>query len=761
MNRDKYKARDRITQKMTRDGVVERNETTGDKTRVSKREASFDIRGDSPRDRGYSLNGSSPGGNVDIRKRYNQSYPQFQYRKETDSTATQGGQIQQDTQPAQINGLVEAIPQKAHPNIADDIPDDQQNQAAPSGIAGNGLNPKSKKGMLKPGKTVPYRHYKKSNLKLEEQNTLLHEPPPESALRQEGNEPALGGSAQSQTNTATQSAEQKTTNQAKNKKARRKSGKNKKTRNKPSSRNNKPDAEPNQNPEPLVDCNVPKASGGKRSSRAPETVRQKKQAGKLKFSQDETAPVGPQSRKLARAERIVERTGENLEKARENLPAKKKLRSERVFNEKTGKTERKLCFEKEVKPQNEHLKGALPLRPVKTGVNVAVASAHRKLFQIEHENVELKAAHRVELITEGGVRTALRTHKTKPYRKVSKLEHKAVKEQANLTYQQVIARDPKQKSNMLSRAYQKRKIKKDYAKQAREAQKTAKRTKEAAKKTKDIAIKTKEAVVKLVKAIAKNPKLFIILLLLGLLLIIILSMCSVTGSLGGGGIGGVVSSSYLAEDADLLGAENTYAAMEADLQYMMENYVSLNPGYDEYRFNVDSIWHDPYVLMAIISAFHDGVWTLAEVQGTLTMLFQRQYTLTETITVEVRTRIETVTLIDPETGDEYEEDVEVSYNYYIITVTLDNFNLSHLPIYIMGETGLSRYALLMMTLGNRPDLFPIYQYPHASVYQDYGRHDIPQEYLDADPTFAAIMAEAVKHLGMPYVWGGILSSHVI
>ena len=158
-----------------------------------------------------------------------------------------------------------------------------------------------------------------------------------------------------------------------------------------------------------------------------------------------------------------------------------------------------------------------------------------------------------------------------------------------------------------------------------------------------------------------------------------------------------------------------------------------------------------------MSAWHDGAWTLADVQGTLSMLFGMQYTLTETVTVEVRYRIETYTdTWTDEDGNEQSDtyDVEVPYNYYICTVTLDNFNLSHLPIYIMGEEKLSRFALYTATLGNRPDLFPVWLYPHASTYQEYGKHDIPQEYMDADPVFAAMMAEALKFRGYPYIWGG-------
>ena len=185
---------------------------------------------------------------------------------------------------------------------------------------------------------------------------------------------------------------------------------------------------------------------------------------------------------------------------------------------------------------------------------------------------------------------------------------------------------------------------------------------------------------------------FIVLLLFGGL-----SSCSLFGGNSGSGL---IASSYLSEDADITGAESAYAAMEAELQDMLDNIESEYPGYDEYRVNADEIEHDPYVLISILSAWHEGVFTLDEVQSTLEMLFEKQYILTVEEEVQVRYRTETRT--DSE-GNPYT--VEVPYNYYILHVDLENFNLSHVPVYIMGEEQLSMYAMYMSSLGNTLPLY--------------------------------------------------------
>jgi len=448
-----------------------------------------------------------------------------------------------------------------------------------------------------------------------------------------------------------------------------------------------------------------------------------------------------------KADKKAAREGDKLDKS--------KLRMEKN-SEKLDKAKDKLSAKKPPK------KPGIVKKSVNTVRTQAWLIAHGKIYQAESENVGIKAAHRTELAGEatarGGYRFVKNRIRTAPARRVRKLEKQNIKLKADYSYRAMAKENPDLKKKALSKYLHKRRIKKLYQKQAREA--TKKGTAVAAKATKKSTLVTIAITRRIGRAILvfvkTNPKLALIILALIMLVVIINSCVSSAVTIGNSLGGAVGASTFPSEDSEMLAAEAAYSALEDALRYQLDNFEALNPGHDEYHYFLDEIWHDPYVLISILSAWHEGEWTLEEVQGTIAMLFDMQYTLTVTVIVEIRYRTECYD--DSWTDDEGNSGggtycVEVPYEYYICHVTLDNFNLSHLPVYIMGEGGLSRYAVYMATLGNRPDLFPAYIYPYASVLRDYERYDIPPEAL-SDPVFAAMIAEAEKYLGFPYVWGG-------
>ena len=374
---------------------------------------------------------------------------------------------------------------------------------------------------------------------------------------------------------------------------------------------------------------------------------------------------------------------------------------------------------------------------------------HGKLYEVEHENVGTESAHRSELAAESvyrfgrrKLRKAIREH---PAKVVERAESKHIKATADYYYRKTVEEHPEmQEGGAVSRYLQKQKIKRQYAKQAWEA---ARQTAKAAEGTASVTGKLTEKVSAYIK---EHPGGLLLLLAAFLLLVVLQSCMSSLVTVGNGVAGAIGASTYAAEDADLLGAEAAYCALEDELQHYLDTYTRTHD-YDEYHFDLDTIEHDPYVLLSIVCALHEGEWTLDEVRGTLQMLFDRQYILTEDVVVERRYYLETDTWTD-EDGNTHSDTCRVYYDYYICTVTLENFNLSHLPVYLMGEETLSRYALYMATLGNRPDLFP--SSPYVGKYTSKPpAHEIPEGYL-ADETFAAILKEAEKYVGYPYVWGG-------
>ena len=467
-----------------------------------------------------------------------------------------------------------------------------------------------------------------------------------------------------------------------------------------------------------------------------------KREPRLQFSDADLAEP-----KLEKPIKRVKKAEAKADKAQAKIPKKTVVKKERGFDPATGKVKTQLRFEEvDKKKPPSKLTHAVQDAPA----NLVLSQVHREVRQSEDDNVGVEAAHKVEQAVESGgrlVQSAHRAHQLKPYRAAIRAEKKL--ERANLDALQKKAEIDSPTSNPVSKWQQKQAIKKQYAaaKHNQAAQTTAKAAENTAKAAKKAAEKAEKAG----KYVWEHRRGFAIAAAILLMLAFLLnglSSCSVMMD----GVGsGIAASTYPSQDADMLGAEAQYCAMEAELQRYLDTYESTHD-YDEYHFDLDTIEHDPYVLISIITALHQGEWTLDEVQGTLQMLFDRQYILTEDVVVETRYRTETDTWTDAD-GNTHTDTYQVPYDYYICTVTLENFNLSHVPVYIMSEEQLGMYATYMATLGNRPDLFPGSGYIGKYVEGSYTDYDIPPEALD-DEVFAAIIKEAEKYLGYPYVWGG-------
>ncbi|MDL2217892.1 C40 family peptidase [Christensenellaceae bacterium OttesenSCG-928-M15] len=443
--------------------------------------------------------------------------------------------------------------------------------------------------------------------------------------------------------------------------------------------------------------------------------------------------------------RKVDKAAAKADAAQAKIPKKKKAKIERAFDEGKSKSKVRLRFEEIDKPApTSNLSHAVKSAPG----NTLKSQIHKEIRQSESDNVGIEAAHKLEEAAETGAHlagTVRRSHQLKPYRKAALAEKRLEKVNIKALYQQALQDNPQLSSNPISRWQQKRTIKKQYAAAKKSGQTVYSTASNTAKGAKKAANTTEKAA----QFIYRHKKGIGIVLGIGLMLLFLLNAMSSCSVMFEGGLSAIAASTFPSKDSDMLAAEAAYTAMEDALQYELDNYEVLHSGYDEYHYDLDKIWHDPYVLISILSALN-GEFTIDEVQDTLAMLFEKQYILTESVVVETRYRTETDTWTDDE-GNSHTDTYEVPYDYYICTVTLENFDLSHVPVYIMGESQLGMYASYMATLGNRPDLFA--GHPHASTIEPYTDYDIPPEALE-DEVFAAIIAEAEKYLGYPYVWGG-------
>lgn len=491
----------------------------------------------------------------------------------------------------------------------------------------------------------------------------------------------------------------------------------------------------------------------------PDFENKKHSSARLSFSKEDL-----ENPTLANAIHRSNKAADKLDAAKGKIPKQQKKVRQRLYDTATGRVKTVSTYQEVDRPPNTKLRH----NPLRMPLQRLEQEIHDEIHKVEQENVGVEAGHKGEELAEQGlklgahgIRQAAAHQKRKPWRDVEKAQRAFDRANAEFSYQKAVQENPGiAGSNPISRYLQKKRIQRQYVQQMWQAQRTA------------------EASGHSVGSLKSNLRQFIqnakqsngylaVVLGIGALLLFLIGGVSSCSMMAGSGISSFVSTSYLSEDQDILDAENAYCAMEADLQNRLQNYETTHD-YDEYHFQLDTIAHDPYVLISLLSALHDGFFTADQVQGDLNRLFGLQYRLTESVETETRYRIETEIaqrpMRDPKTEkvlldkkgqpimEEYEQEIEVPYPYTICTVTLKNRNLSHIPIEILGEDALSMYAAYMATLGNREDLFP-----NSSYVGKYSgtppKYEIPGEVL-ANETFYALITEAEKYIGMPYVWGG-------
>ena len=448
----------------------------------------------------------------------------------------------------------------------------------------------------------------------------------------------------------------------------------------------------------------------KAARRAQQEATASGRSSRLQFTEEEL-----NTPELARYIRKSDKAADRLDAAQAALPKEKVLVKERIFDEATGKGKTRLHFEEREKPMYG---GKDRKNPLSRPAQEAGLLIHNKIHEVEKDNSGVEGAHKTEELAERGarygarkIREGQRSHKLKPYRAAAKAEKAAAKANVEFQYQKLLHDNPQiAASNPLSRYWQKQQIKKQYAKAARTG--GAKTAKTAAENTKKAAKKSAEAAKKTAQFTAKHWKGILIAIAALLLFIMIAAGVSSCASMFSGVLNGVLGTSYTSEDSDLVATENNYAAMEADLQRQIDNIERDYPGYDEYRYDLDNIGHNPHELASYLTALLQS-YTPQSAQAELNRVFDLQYTLTVTEEIEIRYRTETrtgsYTVTDPETGESYTEtyeyEVEVPYEYYILNVSLENRDISSFAPQVLNAEQLEMFRVYLETSGNKPLLF--------------------------------------------------------
>ena len=430
-------------------------------------------------------------------------------------------------------------------------------------------------------------------------------------------------------------------------------------------------------------------------------------SSRLQFTDEERA--APELEKYIKKS---DKAADRLDKAKAAIPKEKKLVKERTFDEATGKGKTRLHFEEKDKPPGFKEKH----NPLSRPTQEAGILVHNKIHSVEKDNSGVEGAHKSEEAAERGlkygarkIKQGYRSHKLKPYREAAKAEKAAFRANVDFQYHKTLHENPQLTSNPISRFWQKQKIKRQYAKEARN---TAKGIKGAAERTRKAAAKAAEKTKQTAAFVARHPAGVAIAVGVLLLFIMVMSGLSSCGAMFSGMLNGVLGTSYTSEDSDLVEVENSYAGLENELQSRIDNIERDNPGYDEYRYDLANIGHNPHELASYLTAKYQ-TYTRAGVQSELQRIFNQQYKLTLTEEVEVRYRTETrtgtTTVTDPETGETttetYEYEVEVPYNYYILNIKLTNTPLSAIAENNLTPEQLEMYRVYLQTSGNKPLIF--------------------------------------------------------
>ena len=402
---------------------------------------------------------------------------------------------------------------------------------------------------------------------------------------------------------------------------------------------------------------------------------------RLRFTDEERSDPA-----LEKPIRKAEKAAARADKAQANIP-KKKVR-QTVIDPDTGKKTSKLTFEDKKKPPSKVSQGVK-----EAPVHLVAGKLHKEIRETEQDNVGVESAHKSEEAVETGaylVREGYRSHKLKPYRKAAQAEQKLEKANVNALYQKSLRENPQFASNPLSRWQQKQSIKKQYAAAKRTGQ-TAGNTAQAASKTGKAARTVKEKAQQTGAFVMRHKKGFLIagvLFLIACMLMNTMSSCSMMAQ----SIGSVISgTTYPSDDSEMLAVEADYADREARLQEKIDNIESSHPGYDEYRYNLDMIGHDPHELAAVLSAVLQG-YTRHSAQAELDRVFDAQYQLTLREEIQIRTYTD-------EDGDEHE------YEYRILHVTLTSRSIDSLAPELLTPEQMEMYQVYRQTMGNKPLLF--------------------------------------------------------